>query len=418
MNHRPLGTNHVLFFFGLCVAANACGTSPTGNLALGSSTGAMAQAGAYPADMLTAGTAGKSNVSATGGNRFASTASTDVLIDPNASAKYRACMVYTRAQCQRRFVDCGERSSMEDPCSSSLDRCPDLLFSAGSTWTVDSLNSCTEAWKAFSCEEIRQNERPACAQVRGTRQLDAPCLFASQCSSGACTKLKKDGTGVAGFDSCQVCGVQSALGEPCGIAGYECAPELACGATGACEAKALRGVIGTACNDNSTCGGSGISCRADPTDAAKRCLVFPGVGQACTDDFLCADGAFCQGKLCVTAPTLGQTCGTKGSAQCAAGLVCSSHFDVESYVCIQPRKLGEVCQGDVRRAPRGNCELGLRCDCGELDCDLKSGVCRHGRAEGDACGDSNSVCLPGTSCTNGICTAIGAQPAILNLCPQ
>jgi hypothetical protein len=396
----------VLLVAGILVAASACDTRPGGF--------SFATAGT-----ATAGSSGQPGAGSQGGNRFATSANTSNTADPAAALKYSACVTYARTQCQRRFVDCGERSSAEQPCSASLDRCPDLSFSAGSTWTVESLLSCAEEWKTFSCDDIRQNKRPSCAQIKGTRQLEEPCLFPNQCASGSCTKLKKDGTGVSGYANCNVCGSLSALAGPCNVPGYDCALDLTCNSTQTCVKKASIGIVGATCDDDTTCGGYGVSCRKDPADGVKRCLTWPVAGESCADGF-CSDGYYCSdAKVCVSAPALGEACRVKGPAQCAPGLVCSSYFDVQSYVCIAPRKLGEACLGDdVWRAPRGNCEVGLRCDCGELSCDLKSGICRQARGQGETCTDQNSMCVPGTTCIDGTCVALGPQPALAELCPE
>jgi hypothetical protein len=393
----------------LVVALGACSENSGGILFVrGGSLGQAGLPGIGTADPAAGGT------NAQGGSGFAGSA----ILAAATTTKYGACVAYMQAQCQRRFGDCGERSSMESPCSSAIDRCPDSLFAPGSTWTVVSVLSCAEEWKSFSCDEIRQNKRPGCSLPRGTRQLDEPCLFANQCASNTCTEKKKDGTGITGYDSCRVCGEQSGLGGVCGQAGYDCSLELTCGYySKQCEARAPMGIVGSTCADDSTCTAYGISCRTDPTDGVKRCLTLPVGGESCAESG-CATGYLCSAKVCVSGPTLGQTCGAEGPAECGAGLVCSSYFDTPAHTCIAPRKVGEVCIGDARRRPRGTCEVGLRCDCQELDCESKSGICRTVHAEGEACGEANSICAPGTACIDAKCTALDSQPALVKLCPQ
>jgi hypothetical protein len=355
--------------------------------------------------------------SARSSNRFANV--DDVVgVDPKTVSKYVACVSYMQAQCKRRFEDCGERTSTEDPCSASLDRCPDIIFSPGSSWTEESLKSCEEAWKSISCEDIRHNKRPSCSLAKGTRSVGDPCLFPNQCASGNCTKFRTDGSSVSGYPNCSVCGEWVGQGEACNRSGYDCSAEFTCNVTTSkCELRPFLGSPGDPCNDDSTCGGYGISCRADPSDGVKRCMQYPTAGQPCAD-FHCAEGYSCgTGSVCVAGPGLGQTCGAKGSAQCGPDLVCTGHFDDPPNTCVVPRKLGETCIGDARRAPRGSCEVGLRCDCGEADCDLKSGTCKQSRNAGDDCSDKNSVCVPGTACSDGKCVPLAAQTTLTKLCP-
>ncbi len=392
----------------ILIAASACGTSSGGLLlASAGNSGQIGQASAGSYDPAASG------ASAQGGSGFAGS----VILAATTTSKYGACVAYMQAQCQRRFDECGERPSVESPCTPAVDRCPDALFSPGSTWTVVSALSCAEEWKSFSCDELRQNRRPGCSLSRGTRKLDEPCLFPNQCASNSCTAKKKDGTGVAGFEECRVCGELTDLGAACGLNGYECKLELTCGFySKQCEAREPVDIVGSSCADDSTCNGFDLSCRTDPTTGEKRCLTLPVGGESCADS-ACAEGYRCDAKVCVSAPALGQPCETAGPAQCGVGLVCTSFFDEPSKTCILPRKIGELCLGDGRRPLRGTCEVGLRCDCGALDCNTKSGTCREVHAEGDSCGDANSMCVPGTACTDGKCTALESQPAIAKLCP-
>lgn len=402
MSSKALRVAFVLF------VSVACGNT-NGGFVLTARGGNAGLAGIALSDPSEAGS------SAQGGNTgFAGS----VIVAAATTSKYGACVAYMTAQCQRRFGDCGERTSAESPCSSVVDRCPDSAFSPGATWTVVSLLSCAEEWKTYSCDDIRQNKRPSCAAPRGTRKVDEPCLFANQCASNACTAQKKDGTGVSNYDQCRVCGELSPLGGPCNTPGYECESELVCGFySKQCEKRPTLGVIGATCQDDSTCTGYGISCRSDPSDGTKRCLAYPVSGESCADA-PCADGYLCVNKVCAPGPASGQSCGQQGPAECGVGLVCTSFFDTPSRTCVAPRKLGELCLGDARRAPRGTCESGLRCDCGELDCDAKSGTCRKVHAEGESCGEANSLCAPGTICTDTKCVALDTQPALVKLCPQ
>lgn len=391
-----------LVVFGSLMATSSCGSNP--------SSPPQSSAGA-PATNGNAGTANAGS-SAAGVKDREVTAK----LDGEGITKYSACVEYTKAQCKRRMDDCGERDRNEDPCAWSLDRCPDLFFSPGATWTVESLLSCAEEWKEFPCEDVREHKRPSCAMPQGTRKLDEPCLFANQCESNTCTEVKKDGTGVSGYTNCKVCGETSEQGGTCDMYGYECGLEYTC-VSRKCVKKAPIGEIGAECDDSSSCGGYGVSCRTDPSDGVKRCLVFPVTDESCADTN-CADGYLCtEDKICAEGPGEGELCATSPTGLCAAGLVCTGRFEDPPSTCIGGRQLGESCTNVPRLAPRGNCEKGLRCDCGKLDCDVASGICREPRAEGESCDDENSMCVPGTMCVDGICSALEGQPALIELCP-
>src|SRR5512133_92256 len=384
---------------GLLLVTSSCGSSPRSPM--NSSAGAPA-VGANAGGAKASSSAAERDLTAT--------------LDVDGTTKYSACVLYTKAQCKRRMQDCGERDRNEDPCVWSLDRCPDLFFSPGATWTVESLLSCAEEWQDFPCEDIREHKRPSCAMPKGTRKLEEPCLFPNQCESNTCTEVTKDGTGVEGYANCKVCGETSARGGPCDVYGYECGFEDTC-VNRKCVKKPSVGVVGAECDDSSSCGGFGVSCRTDPSDGANRCLAAPVTDESCADA-TCADGYLCnEDQVCVEGPGEGEPCAVSTTGQCATGLVCTGRFEDPPSTCIGGRQLGESCTNIPRLAPRGNCDAGLRCDCGKLDCDVSSGTCREARNEGDSCDDENSMCVPGTMCVDGVCSALEAQPAVIELCP-
>lgn len=385
---------------GCLLATMACGTSP--------STPAMGSAG-------TAGTA--NGLSNAGGTKYSAAREATLTVDTATSTtQYSACVTYTKAQCQRRMTDCGERDNSEDPCSWALDRCPDALFSPGSSWTVESLLSCAEEWKEFPCEDIREFKRPACAAPAGTRQLDEPCLFANQCASNICTQRTKEGQTIPDYPGCGVCGEASDVGGPCAVDGYECKLDLSC-VSRKCVKRDLVGIVGERCENDSTCGGYGVSCREDPSDGEKRCLEFPREGESC-EDYSCADGYLCTAdNVCAEGPAEGETCVNSATGQCAKGLVCTGKFEDPPTTCIAGRALGETCSNIPKSAPRGNCEAGLRCDCGEVDCNVASGVCRELRGEGEDCAASDTMCAHGTLCVDDTCVALEYQPKLVAGCP-
>ncbi|HEY5959936.1 MAG TPA: hypothetical protein VIV60_25450, partial [Polyangiaceae bacterium] len=172
-----------LFTLGLCLAACGCSSSHDATTVSAGGVSSLGGSAGTPGFVGSGGAGAAGKATATTGNRFDSIDNPSES-EPAVASRYQACMTYMRAQCQRRFDDCGEQSTAEDPCIASLDRCPDIVFSPGSTWTEASLQSCGDDWKKFSCDEIRQNKRPSCSLAKGTRPIGDPCLFPNQCATG------------------------------------------------------------------------------------------------------------------------------------------------------------------------------------------------------------------------------------------
>lgn len=103
-----------------------------------------------------------------------------------------ACVKYANTYCYRLLQCRGE--PIEDAngsCAQVSFRCPDLLFSEGSTRTVADVLECAAVYANYDCGALLRGEFPACI-TKGTRKTGDSCEFASQCESVSCTR--NDGT--------------------------------------------------------------------------------------------------------------------------------------------------------------------------------------------------------------------------------
>ncbi len=325
------------------------------------------------------------------------------VLDPATTTKYGACKAYIHAQCQRRFVDCGE-GSVVSPCSSWLDQCPDVLFSDGSQWTVQAVLSCAQVWKTYSCDQIRQGKYPNCGGPAGTRAVGQGCIHSDQCASGLCSVLQELTLGdPANPHYCFTCANPAGPGEDCSTTRRECQDGYACGGGGTCQPILYQG---QACTSSDDCDWY-LECRADPADGVNRCMPSAAAGQSC--QYFCQEGYYCTSNthICAVAPGLGQRC-QAGPWYCSMGLKC----DAQS-LCTTPGQSGASCVAYSNLDP-SNCADGLRCVCTDTTCSTP-GTCRPTRDEGQPC-DTTTVCLPGTSCVAGVCKALDSQGLLQASC--
>ena len=100
-----------------------------------------------------------------------------------------ACIHYVQTAC-KRWVECYEMHGFDTeawPCPFDVTECPDLMFSEGSTWTIESLYTCSQAWIDMPCVDAADFEYPDCVPP-GTGAPGTPCVFGSQCDSSLCLK--------------------------------------------------------------------------------------------------------------------------------------------------------------------------------------------------------------------------------------
>ncbi|MCX4242397.1 Dickkopf N-terminal cysteine-rich domain-containing protein [Paraliomyxa miuraensis] len=115
------------------------------------------------------------------------------------------------------------------------------------------------------------------------------------------------------------------------------------------------------------------TCIAPPPEAA--------VGQDCTGEAFCVDGAYCDYEtgLCAAEKAAGETC--PGGYECRSGLSCISG------VCDPGPGEGAACADFQCAAP--------------FACDIDSMTCQRLRGEGEACNPEASICALGLSCDAG-----------------
>jgi hypothetical protein len=330
-----------------------------------------------------------------------------------------ACVIYTRAACNRRAICAG--ASFGNGCDSVEDLCPDYLFSDGSLRTIEHTLACAEEYRTFDCDALARGVSPDCT-IGGTRPAGAACTFGSQCDSNECTGNGRE------------CGICLGLVGP----GADCAGTVSCEGGYDC----LEGVCapaepnpewmppvtvaaGLACDWGSTIEACEAGSRCVETDQGYVCQPLPLLGEACTQpeysiipNYLCADGAYCASDfLCLAEPPIGAPCGIGYSG--GEPRLCALHgafCEPETLTCQPSRQLGESCTSPAdtyiqRTGPY--CEMGLWCACTDPDC--TTGECVEPRFEGERCGEPTARCEPDTECRNGICAVPGDGNALQGL---
>jgi hypothetical protein len=116
------------------------------------------------------------------------------------------------------------------------------------------------------------------------------------------------------------------------------------------------------------------------------CTAWLGEGDPCFTAGECGPGLACGlDGTCVPEPPLaseGQSC---AAADCAVGLFC----EWPSMTCRPEGAAGAACSGS------GDCRPGFGC--------AANATCQPYLAAGANCGTTDTVCIPGTSCVEGLC---------------
>lgn len=430
----------------VCVVA-ACGSTSSepkgsggqsGKGSGGSATGGSSQAGAGRSGGAGVANGGGGDESAgglpAGGGGAAS------------SPAFEACVTYTLKACQR-YAECGYGYGDCD-FESASSGCPDRYFSPGSVRTPDGLTACAEQWATQPCDKIALGVPPDCA-LPGTRPEGATCLFPGQCQGASCT-----GPAPAGHPKCATCAHIFGADEDCTTGNGECPFPQHCGVSKRCEPvttlpepRQPPGKAGESCRDRCEgelmCLGTGeaptqATCRALPAagegcgyrlgdsigvcgsglvcSASGTCEAPPAAGASCLLDAgsvgHCAEGAFCAyGMQCEPMPSVGQTCGNNQDGHqlaCPAGSYCKNPggpgtctaLPVAQQACVSVYKHLEGLAEDLGENGR-SCATGFVCDCAEDEC--SGGTCKRPLEPGQACGDSDSICVSGTACVDGSC---------------
>lgn len=349
------------------------GTS-AGNAGTGSGG---ASAGGSGGSIASGGGAGAAGTGGAGGGPVAT-----------GSLRY-ACREYIRAACERREECTGQ--SLEG-CLTVMDRCPDYLFSEGSSRTRESVLACAEVYRTQPCEEVTANRPPACATA-GTLAPGSTCLFNSQCA-GECN----------GQGSCGQCVSRAPEDGACGL-DTGCQPWQYC--------------------DGSLCVDNGTTVEGDRLPGAACTL-------GCITGYVCARSSAAGESSCLPEPAAGQPCyyeayddGFGGNGQCGRYFYCDA-----SFTCQPLPGQGEPCAPDLGGEPRcraGACESGTcavldtpgvacstssstacggdtRCQC-PTDEACAEGTCVYVREEAEGCTGQHDRCASGTVCSQGACVA-------------
>jgi hypothetical protein len=312
--------------------------------------------------------------------------------------QYRACVDYFVAQCSRRTA-C-DPSAPESAClASSLPRCPDLLFSAGSRLDVDIVDGCAKAWNDAACDDINRGMFPECGYPEGAFETGEPCSFGSQCATLACGRFQGDG--------CGECLPILEEGDACGSSQGACPPGTQC--SGTCEATLPFNLPpGTACEVVGQCT-SGYVCRADE-QGGRTCQALFEIGETCEASWECSEG-YCdaESSRCTVGAAVGAPCPEDGWGRlrsCAGNAMCDTRSDLP--VCVERVGVTEACwvrAGTI--SSQGNCDGELRCLCTDAACAERR--CRFERSAGEACDDAEAACIAGTECRAGVCEPVGTQ---------
>lgn len=361
---------------------------------------------------------------------------------PPANDEVTACRAYYDTICSR-IRECG--ASTFRPCESPIDLCPDILFGASSTWTLEDVRTCTEAWATHDCDLLNDDFWPACATRPGTREDTEPCAFSSECSSGLCKNALSEtftnacGQCVTPAQPDAACNTET----PC-INGYFCSDEGLCQAyfdhprqpvdcsdcgedeecyEGMCV-TAAPGLLpeGAACSPLTVCAeglGCGIELVDDEANEPKQgtCQPLPPIGSGCLPTFislgLCAEGGTCDSRptgTCVAHKEIGDYCGYASCVEEAFCQVIGIPDEIlPSHTCYERFSEGDPCyiEGDDYL-----CKDDLGCRCREPGCEP---TCVHLGQPGKACATPNDC--ESLVCIDGSCVEAG-DGSIGSLCSR
>jgi hypothetical protein len=247
----------------------------------------------------------------------------DETTDPDASVD---CHDYASAFCAR-YAACNPVAVRED--YSDVETCTarwtlDCLANAGSGWSSDKIEQCTEQIKAStSCYQdwLFTN---ACELAPGALPTGAPCDVNAQCATLNCEFAY--GSYPDGGASLPVCGT--------------CAPRSGtpgCGSDGACQPPQR--------------------CVRDRNNVL-HCITPQPEGAPCVSAYGCEDGLFCQGApsgagtwVCSKRGAAGVACTDHAGCDIKAGLRCVAGVcDVPTFVAN-----GASCDSNGRLCENGLC---------------------------------------------------------------
>ncbi|HEY3500799.1 MAG TPA: hypothetical protein VGK73_39175 [Polyangiaceae bacterium] len=389
----------------------ACGSSsrpeePGGG---GSSSGARGGTGAAGGSVAGSGTSGAGGGAGTGGiagsaagTLGSSGGSAGASAGSSGAAgvggrEAEACLAYASAVCRRRATCDGGVNDEPYPCSQS---CPDVVFSEGSTRTIENLTECAAAYETFSCEEIAAGRVPPCV-TPGTKQVGEPCRFASQCESLACRWTDEDDGG------CGTCVRPIEENGDCSGENTQCRHEQQACIAGICQPfEYYSKAEGEACSFAEECVGNACidGVCAGYADLGEPCVKY------CSGDLYCAD----PDRICRPLPGLNEPCARDiyyNFPRCSSGLACTATSDDGSGTCVEPVLLspGASCATSAGRCPEGT-----TCGCTDRDC--SDAICGVARLLGEPCGDGTNVFDRALDCAGGVCVAPDLRGEFASYC--
>lgn len=327
--------------------------------------------------------------------------------EPATASEFEACIYFYRSQCNRRLYECEGEPAVQQPCPFLDYKCPDALFADGSPFTVADIIACGDTWAAAPCDDIIAHNYPVCGLPAPARQAGQPCMLSSQCASRACASNPHPD-----FPDCGQCASVAGLGESCnGEPPQTCEDDLECTGVG-CQVSPQFGLpLGAACERFGQCA-SGMRCQMFAEQASATCQLIPALNESCASDVrVCQRGTFCgTDDRCQPAAGIGAAC--VGDVACQPELFCDTA--AEGPTCVPRRVPGESCTGGGLDYDRSDCAEGSLCRCNDREC--ASSTCVIRRDAGEACGEANVVCIPGTECRDGRCVITGSQ-GLADGCP-
>jgi hypothetical protein len=118
------------------------------------------------------------------------------------------------------------------------------------------------------------------------------------------------------------------------------------------------------------------------------CTAWLGEGEGCSGGGECGPGLVCGYGTCVPEPAPADDGESCVLADCTVGLTCVW----PSMTCQPEGATGDTCTWS------GDCRPSLGCAAND--------TCQPYLAEGSNCGTTDTVCVPGTSCVEGVCRAL------------
>jgi hypothetical protein len=370
-----------------------CGETGAKNPASGSG-GTAGAAGATAAGNGSGAANNTSGASSMGGSTSAAGTANGGSAGTSGNSLTEACIAYAVALCERRN-ECEGTTQNDASCLNTSYACPDVVTSSGSTRTVAVLQACALAYRTFACDDMLAGKLPDCV-TPGTLPQDAPCKYASQCSTLDCK---------TGGMPCGVCAQMVGEGESCAAPNIDCLPEMTCDG-GQCVKRPTQGPQAL---PGKPCVGYCVpDYYCEPT--SKLCTAYPTAGMSCETLQTCAGTAYCtpDTHMCQPLPGKDEPCGLTPLGQptyCGHDLTCD--ISKTPAICTPLGAPGADCTGLGQSA----CQSELRCLCpygtpAGMPC-MQS--CYAVSLGNQPCDDVTSQCHPGFTCTAGKCVPRDSQ---------